>query len=228
MDIEGLGHESVKLFCDAGLVADMADVYRLHERRDELVELERFGTRKVDNLLAGIEASRTQPLERLLVGLNIRHLGPSVAKLLARHFQTMDALVTATPDDIAAIDGVGPTIAAAIRSWLDVDRNRQLVDDLASLGVRMDTDLEPSRSGDRPLDGWTVVVTGTLEGFTREVAKQALEERGAKVTGSVSNKTSLVVVGENPGAKRDRAEQLGVPIADEAAFVRLLDAGTLD
>jgi len=228
MDIEGLGHESVKLFCDAGLVADMADVYRLHERRDELVELERFGTRKVDNLLAGIEASRTQPLERLLVGLNIRHLGPSVAKLLARHFQTMDALVTATPDDIAAIDGVGPTIAAAIRSWLDVERNRQLVGDLASLGVRMDTDLEPSGPGDHPLDGWTVVVTGTLDGFTRDEAKEALEQRGAKVAGSVSNKTSLVVVGENPGAKRDRAEQLGVPIADEAAFVRLLDAGTLD
>ncbi|MDX1510723.1 MAG: NAD-dependent DNA ligase LigA [Nitriliruptorales bacterium] len=228
MDIEGLGYESVKLFLDEGLVADMADVYRLHERREELLALDRFGEKKVDNLLAGIAASKHQPLERLLVGLNIRHLGPSVAKLLARHFQTMDALEGATEEDIAAIDGVGPTIAAAVRSWFNVARNAQLVEDLASLGVRMDTDLEPAGSGDQPLDGWTVVVTGTLAGFTRDEAKQALEDRGAKVTGSVSKKTSLVVVGENPGSKRDKAEQLGVPIVDEAAFVTLLETGSRD
>jgi DNA ligase (NAD+) len=205
----------------------MADVYRLHERREQLLGLERFAEKKVDNLLDGIEASKQQPLERLLVGLNIRHLGPSVAKLLAGHFQHMDGIVAASESDIAEIDGVGPKIAEAVRSWIDVPRNRQLVDDLASLGVRMDTDLEEAVAGEQPLEGWSVVVTGTLKGFSRSQAKEALETRGAKVTASVSKKTSLVVVGDNPGSKRDKADELGVPIVDEAAFVRLLDTGTV-
>jgi DNA ligase (NAD+) len=222
MDIEGLGYLTVKLLLDKGLVTDLADIYHLD--RDTLLALEGFKDRKVDNLLAGIADSRARPLERLLVGLNIRHVGAANARLLARHFGTMDALRTAAEDDIAAVTGVGPIMAAAVRQFFDNPRNAALVDKLAAAGVRMDTDVP---EGERTLEGWTVVLTGGLEGFTRDEAKEAVEDRGGKVTSSVSKKTSVVVVGADPGSKADKAVELGVPTVDEAAFVRLLETGSL-
>ncbi|HVM00462.1 MAG TPA: NAD-dependent DNA ligase LigA [Egibacteraceae bacterium] len=222
MDIEGLGYETAKLLLDRKLVADLADIY--HLEREPLLELERFGPKKVDNLLAGIEASKSRPLERLLVGLNIRHVGGNVARLLARHFTTMDALRDADEAAIAAVGGVGPVIAQAARGFFANPRNAALVDKLAAAGVRMDTEFV---RGAATLEGRTIVLTGGLEGFTRDEAKQAIEDRGGKVTSSVSRKTSAVVVGADPGTKAAKAAELGVPMLDEVAFVRLLETGNL-
>ncbi len=229
LDIEGLGEQTVDLLLAEGLVADLADIFRLHEHREALLGLEKWGAKRVDNLLAGIEAGRTRPLDRVLVALNIRHLGPTYAKLLARALPSLQAIRDADPETLEAIDGIGPIIARAVHSWFATPRNAQLVDDLVALGVTADAEVAPGDADVDPdlLAGWTVVVTGTLEGFTREEAKEALEVRGAKVTGSVSGRTSLVVAGADPGSKRDKAASLGVPIADEAGLRRLLEHGEL-
>ncbi len=229
LDIEGLGEQTVELLVEEELVRDLADVFRLHDKRDDLLALEKWGEKRVDNLLAGIDAGRQQPLDRILVALNIRHLGPTYAKLLTRAFPDLQAIRDADVETLEAIDGIGPKIAASVHSWFSTPRNAELVDELIDLGITTASDayVPPGEEAALPLDGWTVVVTGTLDGFSRDDAKQALEDRGAKVTGSVSGRTSLVVVGESPGSKRDKAEQLGVPIADEVAFRHLLEHGEL-
>jgi DNA ligase (NAD+) len=188
-----------------------------------VLALEGFGEKKTDLLLSGIAASRSQPLDRLLVGLNIRHVGPTVARLIARSLGTLQALRDADADRIAAIDGVGPVIAESLVTWLANDRNAALLDKLVDVGVR--TDAEESVTRSDLLAGTTLVVTGTLEGFTRDEAKQAVVDAGGKVTGSVSTRTTAVVVGDNPGSKAAKAEELGVPILDEAGFRTLLETG---
>jgi DNA ligase (NAD+) len=222
MDIEGLGEKTTRLLIDTGLVKTVADLYRLTE--EQVLGLEGFGQISTDNLLAAIEASKTQPLERVLVGLNIRHVGPTVARTITRHFGELDAIRAADAEEIANVGGVGQVIAEALRRWLDEPRNAELLDELIELGVRTDTD---DRKLDATLEGWTVVLTGGLEGFTRDEAKQAVEDRGGKVTSSVSKKTSLVVVGTDAGSKAAKAEELGVPMVDEQAFVQLLETGEL-
>ena len=224
LDIEGLGEKTVQLLLDEGLVADLADVFRLDQHRDELLALEGWRERSVDNLLAGIEEARRRSLDRVLVALNIRHVGPTVAKLLARAFGSLEGIMAADRDRIAAIEGIGPIIADAVVSWFATDRNRELVEKLRGLGL--DPQVEVLETGDE-LAGMTFVVTGTLEGYTRDEAKEALTSRGAKVTGSVSGRTTAVVVGESPGSKLAKAEELGVPVLDETAFERLLESGEL-
>jgi len=232
LDIEGLGEQTVELLVEQGLVADLADVFRLHERRAQLLELEGFKQRRVDNLVAGIEAAREQPLERFLVAFNVRHLGPTYARSLARAFGDLSRLRAASPDELEAVDGIGPTIAASVRSWFDNPRNARLIDELAALGVAPVAGSAPQVSEDAAgsvdpllLAGLSVVVTGTLERFTRDEAKAALEARGAKVAGSVSGRTSLVVAGASPGSKVAKAEELGVPVLDEEGFLALLREG---
>jgi DNA ligase (NAD+) len=229
LDIEGLGSQTVELLVGEGLVRDLADVFRLHQHREALLALDKWGEKRVDNLLAGIDAGRQQPLERVLVALNIRHLGPTYAKLLVRALPSLQAIRDASPDELEAIDGIGPVIAQAVHSWFATPRNAELVDDLIALGITAEAEgaSVPADVDPELLAGWTVVVTGTLEGFTRDEAKAALEARGAKVTGSVSGRTSLVVAGTDPGSKRDKAEQLGVPVAEEAGFEHLLAHGEL-
>ena len=229
LDIEGLGEQTVDLLLQEELVLDLADVFRLHERREALLALEKWGTKRVDNLLAGIEEGRQRPLDRVLVALNIRHLGPTYAKTLVRAFPSLQAIRDAEPEALEAVDGIGPVIARAVHSWFATPRNAQLVDELIELGITTDAEVEGAATGVDAdlLKGWTVVVTGTLEGFTRDEAKEALEARGAKVTGSVSGRTSVVVAGADPGSKLDKAAAAGVPVADEAAFRHLLEHGAL-
>jgi DNA ligase (NAD+) len=227
LDIEGLGEQTVELLVAEGLVTDLADVFRLKDRRDELLALDKWGEKRVDNLLAGIEAGRRQTLDRVLVALNIRHLGPTYAKALVRALPSLQAIRDATPDELEAIDGIGPVIASAVHSWFATPRNAELVDELVDLGITTSAEPGEVEAVDDQLDGWTIVVTGSLDGFTRDEAKQALESRGAKVTGSVSKRTSAVVAGADPGSKRDKAEGLGVPIVDEAGLLHLLDHGRL-
>jgi len=222
MDIDGLGYKTVDLLLSEGIIADPADIFVL--RADELLGFEGWGEISVGNLLTAIEAAKDRPLWRLLTGFGIDHVGPTVARLLARHHPSIPGLASATEDDLAAIDGIGPEIATTVVGWFADEENRVLLGKLAAAGVRME---DPVAAGAEPgiLHGMSVVVTGTLEGFSREEAKQAIESRGGKVTGSVSGKTAAVVAGENPGSKIGKAEQAGVPVIDEATFVRMLDVG---
>lgn len=229
LDIEGLGAKAIAQFRAAGLLDDLADVFRLPERRDELVALRGWGDQSVDALLRGIDDARGRPLERLLVALQMRHVGPTVAKVLARRFRTLEALRLATAEDVSAVEGIGPVIAEAVVSWFATPRNVELVDELVRLGVRTDTDLpEPAALDTLPLAGTTFVVTGTLERFSRDEVKAALEDLGAKVSGSVSAKTTAVIAGADPGSKLERAREKAVPVLGDVGLAALLDGAPLD
>ncbi|MEV5347882.1 NAD-dependent DNA ligase LigA [Streptomyces achromogenes] len=176
-------------------------------------------------LLANIEAAKSRPLARFLNGLSIRHVGPVAAQALAREFRSIDRIEQATEEELAATDGVGPIIAAALKEWFAEDWHREIVRKWKAAGVPLEDEASGEDEGPRPLEGLTVVVTGTLEHYTRDGAKEALQTRGAKVTGSVSKKTSFVVVGDNPGSKYDKAMQLKVPVLNEDGFGVLLEQG---
>ncbi|WP_460859910.1 NAD-dependent DNA ligase LigA [Nocardiopsis coralliicola] len=177
----------------------------------------------VERLFAELEAAKERPLWRVLVGLSIRHVGPRAAEDLARHFRSMDAIESATEEELASVEGIGPTIAASIREWFAEDWHRDIVAKWRAAGVRMAD--EGADSGPRPLDGTTVVVTGSLEGFTRDGAKEAIAEQGGRASGSVSKKTHFLVAGDSPGSKYDKAVKLGVPVLDEDGFGVLLRQG---
>jgi DNA ligase (NAD+) len=222
MDIEGLGYVTGVKLIDRGLVRDPADVYRL--RAEDLAQLEGFADRSIANVLSAIEASKDRPLWRLLVGLNIRHVGEHVAKLLADAFGSIDALAAASEDDIDAVPGIGPEIAGSVAAWFADERNRDLVERLRAAGVRM-ADEGSVRPSGGPLAGRAIVLTGTLPHLSREEATRLATQAGARVTSSVSRKTSFVVAGENPGSKLDRARELGVEVIDEAEFLRRVGRG---
>ncbi|MBW1598261.1 NAD-dependent DNA ligase LigA [Streptomyces sp. JJ38] len=176
------------------------------------------------SMLENIGAARERPLARIITGLSIRHVGPVAAEALAREFRSIDRIAEASEEELSATEGVGPTIAASLKDWFAVDWHRDIVERWRAAGVRM-VEEGGEESGPRPLEGLTVVVTGTLETYTRDGAKEALQSRGAKVTGSVSKKTSFVVVGDNPGSKYDKAVQLKLPILDDSGLTLLLEQG---
>ncbi|MFF2773572.1 NAD-dependent DNA ligase LigA [Streptomyces sp. NPDC058052] len=176
-------------------------------------------------MLANIEAAKTRPLARFINGLSIRHVGPVAAEALAREFRSLERIEQATEEELAAVDGVGGIIATAVKQWFSEEWHREIVRKWRAAGITLEDEGAGEDEGPRPLEGLTVVVTGTLEQFTRDGAKESLQSRGAKVTGSVSKKTSFVVVGENPGSKYDKAMQLKVPVLDEEGFKILLEQG---
>ena len=221
MDIEHLGYKTGMLLMDKGWVEDPADVYFI--TRDQLASLPGFKDKSIENLMSSIEESKNRPLWRLLVALNIRHVGSTVARVIAEAFPSIDGLMTATEEDIAGVEGVGPIIARSVEEWFADDENRELVEKLRKAGVRMEDEPQaPKPQG--PLTGTTIVLTGGLQKLSRDEATAAAEAAGAKVTSSVSKKTDFVVAGENPGSKYDKAVQLGVEIIDEAAFLKRLKA----
>jgi DNA ligase (NAD+) len=224
MDIEHLGEQTIQALITAGRLDDAADIYRLGA--DDLAGLEGFKDRSIANLLAAIRASRSQPLHRLLVGLSIRHVGWTVAELLARHFRTLDRLAAAGEEELLEVDGIGSTIASSVHTWFATGRNRGLLDRLVQAGVNTRAEDVPDSGVPQVLEGRAVVLTGGLDGWTRDQAVRAIEERGGRIAASVSKRTDFVVVGADPGAKAERARQLGVRILDEAAFERLLATGT--
>ncbi|MGW9396422.1 NAD-dependent DNA ligase LigA [Streptomyces sp. NPDC055642] len=176
-------------------------------------------------MLANIDAAKERPLARVLTGLSIRHVGPVAAEALAREFGSVDRIEQASEEELANTEGVGPIIAASLKQWFAEDWHREIIRKWKAAGVRMEDEGAGEEQGPRPLQGLTVVVTGTLDGYTRDGAKEALQNQGAKVTGSVSKKTSFVVVGDNPGSKYDKAMQLKVPVLNEAGFTVLLERG---
>jgi DNA ligase (NAD+) len=226
MDIEGLGEKTVQILLDQRLVADVADVYELAQRADDLRAIDRFGEVSVNNLLAAIEGSKSRPLGNLLFGLNIRHVGATMGHVLARAFGHLDRLAAASAEEIAGVEGVGGVIARSVREWFDDPAHAALVDRLRAHGVNFEGPAAPSAA--QTLAGMSIVVTGGLGGFSRDDAEAAITLRGGKSPGSVSKKTTAVVVGADPGAsKLTKAQELGIPILDEEAFVHLLETGEL-
>jgi DNA ligase (NAD+) len=226
-DIDVLGYEAAAGLLDAGVVRDEGDVFGLDEAALLRVDMFRRKdgglTANGTKLLAALAAAKERPLWRVLVALSIRHVGPTAAQALARELRDLDAIFTADQDRLAAVEGVGPVIAEAVSEWWDVDWHRAIVDKWRAAGVRLVQDAVDE--GPRPLEGLSIVVTGSLEGFSRDGAKEAVQSLGGKVSGSVSKKTDFVVVGESPGTKLDKAVQLGRPVLDEDGFRVLLDQG---
>ena len=227
LDIEGLGYEAAAALLGAQIIEDEGDLFTLTE--DDLLRCEFFTTNKGvlsangARLLTNLQQAKDRPLWRILVALSIRHVGPTAARALATAFGSLEAIMAAGEEQLADVEGVGPTIAAALREWFDVDWHRAIVDKGRAAGVRMaderDTDITPT------LAGLTIVVTGSLTGFSRDEAKEAIIVRGGKAAGSVSKKTSFVVAGDAPGSKYDKAVELGVLILDEDGFRALLADG---
>ncbi len=224
MDIEGLGYKTVDMLLTEGVIADPADIFTLD--RDVLLGFEGWGEVSVNNLLAAIDGAKDQPLARLLTALGIDHVGGTVARSLAGAFRSLPALMDASVDDITAIDGIGPEIANTVVAWSADPDNMHLVARLGEAGVRL-TDPEPEELGEEAtvLAGLSFVVTGTLEAFSRNEAKAAIEALGGKVTGSVSGKTAALIAGASPGSKLAKAESLGVPVLDEGGLRELLAGG---
>jgi DNA ligase (NAD+) len=216
MDVRGLGYERVRQLLDEGLIRDVADLYRL--TADRLVELDRFAEQSAEQLVAAIDASRARPLSLLLFGLGVRHVGKTVAVLLARRFGTMDRLRSATEDEINAVPGIGPTIAAAATAFFTEPRNLDLLQRLEAAKVNMTEPRATAAGG--PLEGKTYVLTGTLPTLSRAQAGDLVESAGGRVAGSVSKKTDAVVAGEDAGSKLEKARALGVEVIDEAELLR--------
>ncbi len=228
LDIEVLGYQSGQALLEAGLITDEGDLFDL--TAEQLVTSDFFRTKNGNlsangvKLLANLEAAKTRPLDKFLVALSIRHIGKGVAPDVAAAFGDIEALATATPEELAAVEGIGPTLVTAIVDWFAVDWHREIVRKWKAAGCVMRD--EPKEQREQTLAGLSVVVTGSLEGFTRDTAAEAITSRGGKVSGSVSKKTSFVVVGEGPGSKYEKAVELKVPVLSGAeAFTVLLDQG---
>jgi DNA ligase (NAD+) len=222
MDIEGLGDKLVEQLVATGLVKDYADLYRLTV--EQLEPLDRMGTKSATALVDQIAASRGRGLVRVLNALGIRHVGPRVASLLCGRFPTIEKLRAATVDELAEVPDIGPVIAASVHEWLASDYGRRVLHGLEAAGVSLEVSAA-DRIGSGPLTGKTLVVTGTLEGFSRQEAEEAIRRAGGRAAGSVSKKTDYVVAGAEAGSKLEKAEKLGVPVLDEAAFRNLLAGG---
>jgi DNA ligase (NAD+) len=226
-DIENLGYEAAVALLQGRLLQDEGDLFFLDAERLERSDFftKKDGTLSANGqkLLANLQTRKDVPLWRVLVALSIRHVGPTAAQALARDFRSLDRIAEATEEELAAADGVGPTIARSIRDWFAVDWHREVVDKWRRAGVRMADEGEDAGPG--PLTGVTVVVTGSLRDYSRDQATAAIQERGGKVTGSVSKKTGFVVVGADPGSKYDKAVQVKAPILDDDGFRVLLEQG---
>ena len=227
-DIEGLGYEAAVALLQAGVITDEGDLFTLAEPTTCCAPIcSRPRTASCRPTASGCspicDEAKAQPLWRVLVALSIRHVGPTAARALAAEFGSLDAIEAASEEQLAAVEGVGPTIAAAVVEWFTVDWHRAIVDKWRAAGVRMDD--ERDASIERTLEGLSIVVTGSLTGFSRDEAKEAILARGGKAAGSVSKKTAYVVAGDAPGSKYDKAIELGVPVLDEDGFRRLLENG---
>jgi DNA ligase (NAD+) len=222
MDIEGMGYKTVDLLLSNSLINSPADIFFLAP--DDLMQFEGWGQTSVDNLMSAIDAARDQPVARLLIGLGIRHVGGTVARLLTRAVPGLRELLDSDVKSLAVVEGVGPIIAESVVAWGQDPDNRKLIDRFAEGGVRL-VDPEPEGGRSDLLAGVTVVITGALETLGRDAAKLAVEENGGKVTSSVSGKTTALVAGESPGSKLAKAESLGVTVLDEAGFLELLTHG---
>lgn len=219
MDIEGLGPKVVEQLLAAGLIRDAADLYYL--KYEDLIDLERFGDQSARNLLTAIENSKQRPLNRLLFALGIRHVGSRAGKILAEHFPSIDALQNASQEELQQIPEIGPRIAESIQSFFHEPVNRRVLEKLAEAGIKMER--EKAVSKPQPLAGLQFVLTGTLDSFSRKEAQKLIEEKGGRVSGSVSKNTDYLIAGANPGSKYNKALALNVPILSEKDFLEMIN-----
>jgi DNA ligase (NAD+) len=226
-DIEGLGYEAAVALLQAGVITDEGDLFTIDS--SDLLRTDLFRTKDKNlsangkRLLVNLHEAKSKPLWRVLVALSIRHVGPTAARALATEYGSLDAIMAASEEELSVVEGVGPTIAAAVKEWFSVDWHRAIVDKWRAAGVRMADERDASIP--RTLEGLSIVVTGSLAGYSRDDAKEAIVARGGKAAGSVSKKTAFVVAGDSPGSKYDKAIELGVPVLDEDGFTRLLENG---
>lgn len=226
MDIDGLGEKLVGQLLDANLVDGIPSLYRLHEKRDQVLALERLGEKSVDKLLSGLEKSKEQPMWRLLTSLNIRHVGQSNARVLERAFGTLDELAAQNEESLAAVDEIGPVIAASVAQYFSSDFGQATLKELKELGLNFGQPVDRTADAEAAgaLAGKAIVVTGTLQHLTRDEAKDLILKHGGKAAGSVSKKTDFLVAGEKAGSKLAKAEQLGVPVLTEQQFMEMVQS----
>ncbi len=220
MEIEGLG--ILETFIERGYLKDVSDIYRLKDHRKELMDLEGFGEKSIDNILEGIEGSKKKPFDKVLFGLGIRHVGERVAKVLADAFGDIDALKSASPEEIQSVNEIGPKIAESIHTYLKDKRNSALIGRLKEAGLNLKKEKTASGASNGNFKGKTFVLTGALEKYKREQAQELIENGGGKVSSSVSKKTDYVLAGADPGSKLDKAKALGVKVIDESEFEKML------
>ncbi|MFN7161639.1 MAG: helix-hairpin-helix domain-containing protein, partial [Fimbriimonadales bacterium] len=222
MNIEGVGDKWVQRLFELGYIKDPADLYSLHQHRDALVQLERSGEKLVSNLLNAIEKSKQNPLERLIFALGIRHVGEHAARLLAEHFGSLDALMNAREEQIRQIHGIGPETAREVVEFFARSENRAVIEKLRRAGVRMEAERKERKA--TPFAGMTFVFTGELQSYTRKQAEALVRELGGRATSSVSKAATYVVAGPGAGSKLQKAQELGIPVLDEAQFLAMVRA----
>jgi DNA ligase (NAD+) len=224
MDIDGLGEKTIDQLLEADLLEHLADIFTLHEEREKLLDLERMGEKKVDNLLAGVEAAKERGLTRVLAGLGIRHIGSSASKILAQHFEDIDALLAASQEELEDLPDFGEITAHTLYDWLHSDVGEQTIESLRKVGVSFESHdyREQDETPQTAFTGKTIVLTGTLENYERKELSDKLESLGAKVTGSVSKNTDLVIAGDKAGSKLSKAQDLGIEVWDEARLLKEL------
>jgi len=221
MDITGLGEALINLFVDLGYLKDYSDIYYLKEHREELIRIERLGEKSVDNLLSSIEKSKEKPFDKVLFALGIRYVGAGVAKKIADHFKSIDALMNASEEEIESIHEIGPSISKSIKRFFSDNNNIKLIERLKKAGLKFKSE-EIKITSDK-LKGKSFVLTGTLSSMSREEAKEKIISLGGHVLSAVSKNTDFVVVGENPGSKFDKAQKLGIPILSEEEFLKMIE-----
>jgi len=221
MDIDGLGERGVRLLLTNGLIEDEADLFTLNG--EDLLELEGFAEKKVQNLLASIQAAKDRPLQRLIGALGIRGVGNTIAGVLVEHYHSLDELAAATVEELQSIEGLGPHTAGAIVEWFANERNRKLIEKFRAAGVRLEAQPTETETASNHLEGLTFVLTGTLPNLKRDEAAALIEQHGGKVTGSVSKKTSFIVAGTDAGSKLTKAQDLGIPILGEDDLLSMVD-----
>jgi len=221
MDIRGIGESQSALLLREGLVKDVADLYYLKQKKEQLLKLERMAEKSVTNILNAIDKSKQTPLPRVIFALGIRHIGEEMAELLAEHFNSIDRLANASPEELLSIPTVGPKIADSIITFFRQKENRHIIDRLKEAGVRLEEEVVKPK--ELPLAGQEFVITGSLEAFTRQEAEARIKALGGTTGSSVTKKTTYLVVGIDPGSKLARAQALGTKLLTEEEFIRLLE-----
>ena len=221
MDIDGLGERKSEVFIEKGLIQSFEDIYKLHNKKDEILAIEKFGQKSYDNLIEAIENSKKNSVEKLINGLGIRQVGEKASKVLAAHYNNLDNLMNASFEDLSSIKDIGPVTAQYIREFFEEESNKDMIEQLRIFGVNFDY-IDTSISNDSPFNGKTIVLTGTLVKFSRNEATELLENMGAHVSGSVSKKTDYVIYGTEAGSKLTKAQELGVTTLSEEEFEKLL------
>ena len=219
MNIDGLGERIIEDFYNMGFIKSISDIYLLSNHKEDLIELEGFGEKSVNNLLESIENSKNNSLEKVLFALGIRHVGKKTAKILAKRYKNIDNIINVNIDELTNVNDIGEIIAKSVRTYFDDPLNLKLIEDLKKLGLNFEY---KNDSSDDTLSGMTFVLTGTLEKYKREELTKILEDKGAKVTSSVTKKTTGVIVGDKPGSKYDKALKLGVKIYKEEDALNII------